>query len=109
LVGYVYGVRQVYGPAPFTSLAVHAAMAFALLSLGLIFARPARGVMKVLASDTDGGVLARRLFPAVIVVPIAIGWLRLVGQRMGLYNLEFGITLFAFAQVVCLAAVTWGI
>ena len=54
------------------------------MSAGILCARPDRGVMAVVSSPDAGGVLARRLLPAVIVIPAVVGWLRwLAEQRAG--------------------------
>jgi hypothetical protein len=37
-------------------------------------------------SDTAGGLLARRLIPLAILLPILLGALRLVGENVGLYG-----------------------
>jgi len=34
--------------------------------------------------------MARRVMPPAIVVTLALGWLRLLGQRVGLFGLEMG-------------------
>ena len=51
--------------------------------------------------------MARRLLPAAIGVPFLIGWLRLIGQRAGLYGVEFGVALFALSSVIVFTFLTW--
>lgn len=63
--------------------------------------------MSVFASEGPGGVMARRLLPAVIAVPIMLGWIRLQGQRMGLYGTEFGLALMVTSSIAILAVVVW--
>jgi hypothetical protein len=56
--------------------------------LGGVFgflARPDEGIPSMPARDTNSGFLLRAPIPAIIVVPIVIGWLRLAGQRANLY------------------------
>ena len=107
LVGYAYGVKALYGLASYTQMAVHTAAAFIVLSVGLLFARPDRGLMAIVSSDGAGGVVARRLLPAAFGVPFLLGWLRLIGQRAGFYGTEFGVAIFALSTVIVLAVVTW--
>ncbi|MEK6601656.1 MAG: ATP-binding protein, partial [Candidatus Binatota bacterium] len=107
LMGYAYGVRSFYGLASYTEMAVHTAVAFIILSVGIIFARAERGLMTVVTSDSAGGVMARRLLPAMIGVPFLLGWFGLMGQRAGLYSPEFGLTLFVLSNVIVLAAMIW--
>ena len=51
--------------------------------------------MPFLVSASPGGVMARRLLPAAVILPAALGWLRMVGQGAGLLGLELGLALFA--------------
>ena len=66
--------------------------------------------MRWLVGDGPTAVLARRALPFVIVVPLLIGWLRLLGQERGLYGTAFGTTLFVLVLVgVLVGLVTWNI
>lgn len=103
LVGYAYSVQTLYRIAADTSMAIGSAAALVLLALGVFAARPRRGVTAVIISDGAGGLMARRLLPAAVVLPLALGGLRLVGQRAGLYDTEFGLALFASANVMVFA------
>lgn len=103
-LGYAYGVTALYTIASYTRMAAHTALTFIILSLGILFARPERGVMAILTSENLGGVLARRLLPAAIGIPSLLGWLRLVGERAGLYDAPFGTSLFVLATMVLFAA-----
>jgi PAS domain S-box-containing protein len=107
LLGYAYGVRSLYAVGLFSSVAFHTAIAFAAVSLAILFAHPEGGLMRVVVSDGPGGVLARRMLPASILVPTIIGSLRLQGQRAGLYDTQFGLALFASSSIVCFAVLTF--
>jgi signal transduction histidine kinase/CheY-like chemotaxis protein len=102
LVGYGYGVRALYAIAPFSSVAVHTALSFLVLSVGVLAARPSWGLMRIVASSGVGGATARRLFPAVIGIPFVLGWLRLQGERGGLYGTEFGLALLVTSTTIAL-------
>ena len=106
-VGYTYGVRAFYAIASHTQMAVHTAMLFLVLSLGIFSARPNRGLMAVVTSDSWGGAMARRLLPTAIGIPFLSGWLRLAGERAGLYNVEFGLALFMLLNVVIFTLLIW--
>jgi two-component system, sensor histidine kinase and response regulator len=51
-----------------------------------------------------GGFLVRRLLPAAIIVPAILGWLRLEGQQLGLYETTVGTVLFTVANVLIISA-----
>jgi len=60
----------------------------------------------LLRSPGPGGQLARRFLPLVVLLPAAVGWLRLAGQQAGLYDTEFGVAIFAVALTLILLIVT---
>src|SRR5258707_1480876 len=107
LTGYLYGVASLYGVLAFTSIAFHSALAFLIVSMGILLARPDRGLIAVLTSNGPGGIMARGLLPAAILIPLLFGWLRLKGQQLGLYGTEFGLALFALSNIITFACLVW--
>ncbi len=104
LVGYLYGVRSLYGVFAYSSVALHTAAMFVVLSVGVLLVRPDRGLVGIVTSDNVGSVMARRLFPVAMGVPFLLGWLRLMGQRAGLYDTETGVALLALSSMIVLTA-----
>ena len=99
-----------YGGAPLASyadMALHTAIAFLILSGGLLCARTDFGLMELLVSDTAGGMITRRLVPAVLFFPVILGWLRLRALRSGLIGTEAGIPIFTLANVAVFGALVW--
>ncbi len=107
LTGYAYGVASFYGIATYTRMALHTTVAFLALCAGILFARPDRGLMVIVTSGHAGGVLVRRLLPAVIGVLLAAGWIRLAGQRAGFYGTEFGTAILVVSCIVILGVLVW--
>lgn len=107
LVGYTYNVQSLYRLGPFSSMALHTAMTFFILTVAILAARPERGLMAPLTPQTAGGSMIRRLLPAAIVAPFLSGWLSLLGQQAGLYNVEVGMALFALTLVFVFAGLIW--
>ncbi len=102
--GQVYGTSGLYGIAQGIGMAPHTAIAFLAVSTTLLLAHPDRGVMAAILSDTTAGQLVRRLLPVVVFVPIALGWLRLLGERAGLYEYQTGVGAFAILTAVLFVA-----
>jgi PAS domain S-box-containing protein len=103
LMGYVYGVSSLYQFFPYSSVAIHTALAFSILCVGILFAQPGQGLMKVFSSDSLGGLMARRLTPAALVIPFLLGWLFLTGQRMGHYDSTLRLVLSSMSTVIIFA------
>ena len=112
LLGYVYGVAEMYGVRDYIPMALPTAVCFFALGLGILCARPDRGIVSIVTRDDAGGVLARRILPAAVVIPTAIGWLRLWTHRQGLVSEEQGlailvvVTAFAFVALIAITART---
>ena len=102
--GYIYGVANLYGNTSYIPIA---SMTFLVFSAGVLCAHPERGLMAVVTSRNMGGVVARRLLPAAILVPLALGWFRLRGQQVGLYGTELGVSLITVANMFVIAALVW--
>jgi signal transduction histidine kinase/DNA-binding response OmpR family regulator len=110
LLGYVYGVAAMYGVGNYIPMALPTAVCFFALGLGILFARPDRGIVSVITRNDAGGLLARRILPAAILVPAVLGGLRLWSHRKGLLSEEQGVailavvTIFAFAALIAVTA-----
>lgn len=89
LVGYAFGVAPFFGPSPLAGMALPATLALLVLSAGILTARPGRGLMAALTSETPSSVMARRMLLIVVSLPLLFGALALAGQRAGLYDIAF--------------------
>ena len=67
LFGFTYNVKAFYGITQYVQMTLGTALSFVALGLGILFAEPERGVMATVVSDSAGGVMARRLYPAAIL------------------------------------------
>jgi PAS domain S-box-containing protein len=106
VLGYIYGVKQLYGLLTFIPMAFHTGCCFMLLSTAILFKEPAEGLLREFTSSYAGGVIERRLFPAAVLVPTILGHLVLLGYGSHWYGLEFslailvlGVILFFFALI----------
>ena len=77
-----------------------------LLSFAVMFTHPESGLGILVTSENVGGTLTRRLFPAVIVVPLVLAWLRWKGQASGLYSDWAGLALMTVFTIIVLAGLT---
>lgn len=95
ITGYAYQVKNLYGVAAFIPMALNTAVCFGLVCIGVLCSRPDRGLMRELVSLSPGGVIARRLLPAAIIIPLILGWVILLGERAQVFTSELGASLFS--------------
>lgn len=95
VVGYLYEAGWLYGMTMGVPMALNSALAFVTLAMGMAFARPDRGLMAVVTGEGPGGVMARRMLPAMVLAFILAGGLRIVGEKNGIYTAELGVVLHA--------------
>ncbi|GAA6622937.1 putative bifunctional diguanylate cyclase/phosphodiesterase [Scytonema sp. NUACC26] len=107
LLGYFYGNAYFYRFGSITSMALHTAVAFILLSLSILFASPNQGIVAVVVSHHVGGAIAQRILPAAILVPPVACGLALSGYRAQIYTAELGISLLSILNVIFFAVLIW--
>ncbi|NJM71487.1 MAG: PAS domain S-box protein [Scytonema sp. RU_4_4] len=107
-VGYAYGVKNFYQFGVYTtSMALHAALGFELMCLGVLYTHPDRGFMQTITSTLNGGAIARMLIPSAIAFPLILGWLILLGLRAKQYDPAFSISLLVVSLEVMFLALIW--
>jgi signal transduction histidine kinase/ActR/RegA family two-component response regulator len=72
-----------------------------------MFAIPERGPTRLFMESGPAGVLVRRILPALIVVPVVLGFARLEGERAGLYDLAFGTAARTLVEIALLLVLLW--
>ncbi len=107
LLGSLYGATPFYDHAGPQGMAVHTAILFLLLAVGILCLHPERGLTAVVSSRTAGGAMARRLLLAVILVPAVLGWIKLVGERYQQYETSFGTALLITANALVFLIIVW--
>ncbi len=108
LVGYLYGVRAFYGIVVTSArYSWETAVAFMVLSAGVLMARPESGWMTIFSSSSLGGRTVRRLLPAAIVIPLVLGWMRMWGYNQGPYSVEYSRAIFTVSIIVVFVALVW--
>ncbi len=107
LLGYSYGSAPTYNPVGYSGMGFHTALIFLLLAVGILCARPDRGVMAVISSKTAGGKMARRMVLVAILAPAILGWVKLVGERFGQYETAYGTALLMAAIITVFLIFVW--
>jgi PAS domain S-box-containing protein len=107
IIGYVYQAEQLYEIANYTGIALPTSVGLFVLGLGLLAARADLGIMSVISSAQAGGLTARRLLLVVVVVPFLLGWVSVLGPRLGYYDLGFGAAVLVLSIIIIFAIEIW--
>ena len=100
LVGYAFAINKLHSIGAFVPMALHTGVTLLVVSGGLICLAPDKGLMAVIRSGGASGAMARTVLPLAILIPIAVGAMRLWGQKQGYYGTEAGIALQVVANVL---------
>ncbi|HIK13765.1 MAG TPA: PAS domain-containing protein [Leptolyngbyaceae cyanobacterium M33_DOE_097] len=93
---------------PSTLMSLPSGLTFLLLGSGLLMVHPTVGLMRPITNQALGGVMARRLLPWAIVLPILMGWLIYSGsERFRLYNHSFSHALGVSGMIGSLTLLIW--
>ena len=107
LIGYLYGASTLYAIPTATVIALQTSTFILAISLGLMLAIPEYGPMRLFTDVGPAGLLVRRILPALIVVSVVLGFIRLIGERAGLYDLAFGTATRTLVEIALLLALLW--
>ncbi len=107
LVGFLYGAPTLYRPRPNMSIAIHTAVTLLILMIGAMATRPDVGFYALVSSPSTGGMIARRMLPAVIALPLILGWIVLRVHAIELFDEPTAFGLIAFVSTAALTAVVW--
>jgi len=107
LVAYSHYLIGFYTARAYTPASLLTSVSFFLLATGILLARADRGTLAIIVSETAAGMLARRLIPLAILLPILIGALRQTAERAGLYDPTFGAAHSATTFMVLFFAAIW--
>jgi diguanylate cyclase (GGDEF)-like protein/PAS domain S-box-containing protein len=102
LLGHLYNARLLYGVTASSGMSLHTAFSFASMGVGILAANRQSRLIAILTSNSVGGIMARRLLPAAVLIPAVLGWLRIQGQDLGWYEAGFGTALMIVACILLL-------
>lgn len=105
-VTYLFGVDSLQD-LPNTPIALNSGIAFCAFCAAVLIIRPNTWFTKVFSSNYAGSIVARRLFPGLMLLPIIIGWLRIIGEQKGLFKSEVGVIFVALTYTFCFILLLW--
>lgn len=106
VVSYVLGVESVHEFLG-VRIALNTGLCFCALGMAVFLARPETWLMRVFTGRNFGSVMTRRMLPGIMLLPVIIGWFRLLGERTGFFASETGVVLVVMAYTLCFLALFW--
>ena len=107
LIGYLYGATVLYTVPTVTIIALQTSTFVVAISIGILLSIPEHAPVRLLEDETAAGALTRRVVPAIIVVPIVLGLIRLWADRVGFVNLASATALRTVAEIALMSALLW--
>ncbi|MGE5190025.1 MAG: PAS domain-containing protein [Gemmatimonadota bacterium] len=105
MLGHIYADEPAPHFVAHTHIAFQTALALTVLAAGVLLAMKDRGLLGPVAQVGIGSDVARRLLPAVLLVPLLLEWLRHEGELFGLFGDEFGVAVMVVASMAILTLV----
>ena len=103
LIGYLYEAPFLYFHyGPIRTAEVHSPIGFALASIACLSAHPSVVLGELFVPESMAGANYRRLFPAAVLVPVAIGAAALVGLG-NRYGVQGAVALTALGSSIAIA------
>lgn len=107
VLGYAYGVHSHNTVSPFSSIALHTAIAIALLSVAALAATEHGALEWALFADDAGAALIRRLGPLTVLAVPVVGSCCVGARRLGWVDTATSTALTVVLSTVVFAAATW--
>jgi PAS domain S-box-containing protein len=100
LTGHLYGLHVLLqAVSQVAVVSLPSLVGWLAVALGLLFARPEVGVMRLVVDPTAGGASVRRLLPVTVVLVLLLGALRVWGEGRGVIPGALGSAIFAVTTV----------
>jgi signal transduction histidine kinase/ActR/RegA family two-component response regulator len=103
---YFYGIVPQEPVASYFTIALHTVVAFLSLSAAILLVRPERGVIAALLGSSPGAVVARRMWPALLIV-VVLGWIRTITRNSNWSSPGFATAVFVLAILLLLTGLIW--
>jgi len=108
LVGMTFRVAWMYAAAAPEGISSPGAVALLAASFSLVAGHPTERVLQLLADDSPGAVVVRRLVPAAVALPLAVGLAQALGRRSGWFDVAAGEGILTVSTIIaCTMLVLW--
>lgn len=107
VISYVYSHTALYAFHFFETMALHTALLFILLSLGVLITYLDKGIIADISSPLIGGKIARPLLALAIVLPFLSGWIMVKDIEYKIYSPLLAISFFATLSILVSCVIIW--
>ena len=106
-IGYAFKQNSVFDGIPFAAMALNTSLGFVAISASILLSRQEFGIVRLLSDRGMSGLVARRIVPLALLLPILLEWLRDAGEDAGIYSSDFGSVLVVCVYLVFFAITLW--
>jgi PAS domain S-box-containing protein len=103
----LFGEFRPIRSAAYPAMVWPTSLAFVLLSLSGLCAKPESGILRAVTADAVGGDVARRLMPAALLAPPLLCILCYLGYQVGWYGSGFGLAVLTALNSAVMTALVW--
>ncbi len=107
VIGYTYHISSYYVVTSFIPMSLHTGICFNLFSMALLLAESRKGFIAQITNMHAGGKAARLLLPALVVIPVILGYYVLNGVLRDRFSVVVWVTLFVCAVIFMFGVLVW--
>jgi PAS domain S-box-containing protein len=105
MLGYLYGAQGLLSLGSSTQVSLPTSCALVGIGVSLMAANPDHILVCLIRDPGIAGQVIRRIVPAVVIVVPVFAFIRLLGERAGLYDEAVGLAIMVVFEALVLVAV----
>lgn len=107
MLGYIYAAPEISSMLSDVPMSLYSGIFFFLFAIAMLLVYPKQGVVAATSSSYAGGLMARRLIPFAVIIPVLLGLLRLLSHWRNLFSVEFATTLLIMSIIIIFIIFIW--
>ena len=106
MIGYIFNAQIFLTGYAYTGVALHTVAGLWMLGIGILCARPKKGLMAEVLAKSPGGLIARRLIGPAVFTPLFFGWIAFQGLGLRYYDAGFAASLIVLSSMIVICMLT---
>ncbi|MGM5468776.1 PAS domain S-box protein [Flavobacteriaceae bacterium LMO-SS05] len=107
LLGYIYNIELFYRIPMYYPMSILTTICFLFMAHCILFSTKNKGLIHVFLGSDFGSIMARKLIPAALILPVALGFIRLYLERKNIINHELGVGFMVMSSMVVIIFFIW--